>query len=115
MSVESCNPCVTDPADDRAPWATMIPSTLGGWIRATDYDALQDEVERLRSFAAGMLDLCPHTECEGVQELAVQHGVLVEVTATDPCGEGCHCAELVDFPTQCFRIAPSYADGGSPS
>jgi hypothetical protein len=73
----------------------------------------------LSAFARGMLDLCPHTECEGVQELAVNQRVLVEVTATEPCGEDCLCADAVPFfPAVCYRLAPDLrqpdADRGKP-
>jgi hypothetical protein len=68
--------------------------------------ALTARVVELSAFARGMLDLCPHTECEGVQELAVNQGVLVEVTVTEPCGDNCMCAEVSDFPLTCYRLAP---------
>lgn len=74
--------------------------------------ALAARVAELRRFAVGILDLCPHTECEGIQELAVNHGVLVEVTVTEPCGDNCECAEVSDFPLTCYRLAPEFADGG---
>ena len=74
-------------------------------------DALTARVAELRRFAVGILDLCPHTECEGIQELAVNHGVLVEVTVTEPCGDNCECAEVSDFPLTCYRLAPEFADG----
>ncbi len=73
---------------------------------------MQREIDRLQAFARGMLDLCPFDECEGVQELAVQQGVLVEVAAAEPCGEDCKCAWVTDFPAQCFRLAPSLATAG---
>jgi hypothetical protein len=79
---------------------------------------LQARVAELSAFARGILDLCPHTECEGIQELAVNQGVLVEVTATEPCGDECACAEVSDFPQACYRLAADLqqpaADGDKP-
>lgn len=40
-----------------------------------------------------------------LQELGVKHGLLREVTVTEPCStDGCACAEVVDFPTTCYRF-----------
>lgn len=40
-----------------------------------------------------------------LQELAVSAGVLVSREVTEPCGEGCSCALVTDFPTECFFTA----------
>lgn len=85
-------------------WNTAIEFYLRG------YEDLEARIAELRRFAVGILDLCPHTECEGIQELAVNHGVLVEVTVTEPCGDNCECAEVSDFPLTCYRLAPEFAD-----
>jgi hypothetical protein len=39
-----------------------------------------------------------------VQDYLVQAGLLAPATATEPCGEGCACAEIADFPTLCYRL-----------
>jgi hypothetical protein len=52
------------------------------------------------------------------QELAAKHGVLVEVTATEPCGSqgSCSCEESgVGFPTTCFRNGPAIEATPSPA
>lgn len=87
-----------------------MPTTIVEMVKASEYDVLAARVAELRRFAVGILDLCPHTECEGIQELAVNHGVLVEVTVTEPCGDNCECAEVSDFPLTCYRLAPEFAD-----
>lgn len=38
-----------------------------------------------------------------LQEEAVKLGLLVSVHVTEPCGEGCRCAEYGDFPQDCLR------------
>ncbi|MEM9759663.1 MAG: hypothetical protein AAF933_10545, partial [Pseudomonadota bacterium] len=36
-------------------------------------------------------------------------GLITEVTVTEPCCEGyCTCAEVTDFPTECYRFTPEY-------
>lgn len=33
-------------------------------------------------------------------------GLLVKVPVTEPCGDGCNCAEYGDFQQDCLRLAP---------
>lgn len=40
-----------------------------------------------------------------LQEACAGLAVLEEKEATEPCGEGCVCAEWDDFPQKCFFIA----------
>jgi hypothetical protein len=40
-----------------------------------------------------------------LQDKAEECGLLVRVTATEPCGEVCSCAEYDDFPQQCLRYS----------
>lgn len=89
-------------------WNSAIEFYLRG------YEDLEARVAELGAFARGILELCPHTECEGIQELAVNHGVLVEVTVTEPCGDDCMCAEVSDFPLKCYRLSPSLQIGDKP-
>ncbi|CAE6810826.1 hypothetical protein R69746_05610 [Paraburkholderia aspalathi] len=37
-----------------------------------------------------------------LQQAALDCGLIEERTATEPCGEGCTCAEVADFPMQCY-------------
>lgn len=49
-----------------------------------------------------------------IQDWGEELGLLVRVEATEPCGEGCVCAEYTnDFPTDCYRPAPM-PDVGAP-
>ena len=41
-----------------------------------------------------------------IQELLVKHGCIEMVTVDAPCSEVCLCAEVSDFPTQCYKIVP---------
>lgn len=48
------------------------------------------------------------TDIDGgsIQDKLVELGLLVEVPATEPCSEYCHCVEYgADFPTTCVRVA----------
>ena len=40
-----------------------------------------------------------------IQDWGEELGLLLRVTATEPCGEGCYCDEYTgsDFPTDCYR------------
>ncbi len=38
-----------------------------------------------------------------IQEMAENHGLLVQKTMTEPCCDDCMCAEVSDFPTTCYR------------
>ena len=40
------------------------------------------------------------------QEMAIKLGLLVERQVTEPCSETCICAEMSDFPTRCYFLAP---------
>lgn len=39
-----------------------------------------------------------------IQDKLTELGLLVEVTATEPCGENCACVEYGDFPQKCLRV-----------
>lgn len=39
-----------------------------------------------------------------IQETGARCGLLEEKTMTEPCCDTCVCAELTDFPAQCFRL-----------
>ena len=38
-----------------------------------------------------------------LQDKAEALGLLVRVDVTEPCGEGCSCAQYDDFPQMCLR------------
>jgi hypothetical protein len=64
------------------------------------------EINKLRAFAQAILDDFPDSAPDGfeIQELAEQHGLLEPVEVTKPChDEFCSCAEVGDFPMQCYR------------
>lgn len=39
------------------------------------------------------------------QDKAVELGLLVTVTMTEPCGVGCNCVAYGEFPLTCYRLA----------
>ena len=41
-----------------------------------------------------------------IQDMAVEHGLLVETKVSEPCGEYCRCDNYgAEFPTICYRYA----------
>lgn len=48
---------------------------------------------------------CADVDGASIQDKLVELGLLVEVPVTEPCGEGCTCAEYGDFPQTCLRLA----------
>lgn len=43
-----------------------------------------------------------------IQDVAEKHGVLIRTAVTEPCDpEHCPCAEVDDFPLECFRLPPA--------
>ncbi len=44
-----------------------------------------------------------------LQDIAHKHGLLLEITATEPCAEDCVCAEAGEFPATCYRLHPTLA------
>lgn len=68
-------------------------------------------LEKLAKFGAAVL-LAHRNDGEpgnldggDLQEMAVKHGVLEERQVTQPCGEGCACAAVTEFPTTCYFVA----------
>jgi hypothetical protein len=73
----------------------------------------QCEVERLRAFASDVMTAWPIGDVDGseLQEYAVRRGLLTPVERTEPCGDGCSCAEYYatdDWPEgiTCYRRPP---------
>jgi hypothetical protein len=65
------------------------------------------DIDKLRAFAQAVLDGWPDVpQWDGfdLQDLAVKHGLLEATTVTEFCGEGCQCAEVNEFPMECFRF-----------
>ena len=63
---------------------------------------------KLRAFAKELMEeWAEHFALDGgdIQELALKHGLLVEVEMTELCGELCECAEAGDFPQTCNRFS----------
>lgn len=60
-----------------------------------------NDIDRLRAFANDIIDEY-QLDVEGVQDIAVKHGLLAAVNVTEPCGPDCRCAEY-GFPTECYR------------
>lgn len=66
------------------------------------------EAEPLRKFALWAIDESSEAmsfDGADVQDKAVELGLLVEVQASEPCGESCSCAEF-GFPVTCYRPTP---------
>ena len=65
-------------------------------MKARDFEKFADEMLQI-AFQGGYADGAD------IQDLAEKCGLLEEVTRTSACSEtGCVCAELGDFPQQCY-------------
>lgn len=88
--------------------AKMLQVADGGQYRA-DWEApirrLVGKRNSLRAFAQAILRDFPEgaPDCFGIQDLAVEHGLLEGVEATESCGDDCWCAEYGGFPMTCYR------------
>ncbi len=74
-------------------------------MSASDRRAYRDR-DTLRAFAQEITnsfleERVPDTD--GLEQLLVRHGLLVEVPARESCGLGCTCYSLAAFPTVCLR------------
>jgi len=78
-----------------------------------DLAALQEQAEQrlkrdeknFKGFADEIIDAGwsgVNLDGADIQEIAVKHGLLKEVTRTERCGDKCDCVDVVEFPTQCF-------------
>ena len=64
------------------------------------------EKPNFEEFADAMLDIAwQGGDADGatIQELAEKHGLLKETEVAESCGENCVCAEVSDFPLNCYR------------
>ena len=66
------------------------------------------DFDRLRAFAIAVLNDFPDSAPDGceIHDLAIKHGLLIGEDVTQPCSEGCRCAEYGDFPQTCYRRSP---------
>jgi hypothetical protein len=104
-------------------------------IRLTDHERLQAEAERLQSaraadkarikFLEGLQSkLAPFAleimraanqgaSFDGweIQDTARKHGLMTHHEVSEPCGEGCACAEF-EFPGECYRIDAALSQQG---
>lgn len=62
-------------------------------------DSLVEFANRILT-AASESDYLDHSE---IHDMAIECGLLTEVLAESPCGEGCICAECDDFPQTCYQ------------
>lgn len=71
-------------------------------------DALRAEVTSLRLFANEIMNDWWEGDLDGGsrQDIAERHGLIAGFEVTEACGELCNCAELGEWPTQCFRRTP---------
>lgn len=68
---------------------------------------MSSDTDKLRAFAREILhEWYDTTDLDGgtLQEMAERHGLLEPHTVTESCGDHCGCAEMGDFPTQCYRM-----------
>jgi hypothetical protein len=70
---------------------------------------LEAELTKLKAFALWALagyrgDELGDIDGGDLQDKAEALGLLVGVTVTEPCGEGCNCMDWDDFPQTCYRI-----------
>lgn len=74
-------------------------------------DALLTERDALAQFAAKALDalrgvnIGNHWDGGDAQAAMLACGLLEPFTATEACGEDCACAEIHDFPQECYRLS----------
>lgn len=72
-----------------------------------EIEELDQEIDRLRAFAQAILKDYPEFIPEDfeIQDLAVEHGLLKGVEATEPCAPdgACWCEGYDDFPQTCYR------------
>lgn len=73
-------------------------------------EAAERENERLRLFCGKVLGTSRDTMSDvyggDVQDWALDCGLLEERSVIEPCGEGCRCAEVADFPLKCCFYTP---------
>ncbi len=71
---------------------------------------LERENAALRAFANDIIAV-DDPDRSDIQDAGVKHGLLENVTATEPCGYACACAEL-GFPAECYRKTKALDAGG---
>lgn len=82
-----------------------VPRRHAGAIVHPAFVAFADDVLAMAWEGAG-------PDGDDIQQAALRHGLLCEVTVTEPCGEVCACAEVGEFPAVCYRkrYVPPYPD-----
>lgn len=71
-----------------------------------EISALKADRDNLRAFAVDIMGDWPeggNLDGGDIQDIASEHGLLIETTVTESCGEGCTCQHYTSFPTTCFR------------
>lgn len=65
----------------------------------------QETTDKLRAFAQAVLKNWPDCMLDGeeIQEIAVEHGLLIGTVKTERCGDWCGCAEYDEFPVICYH------------
>lgn len=109
---------MTDRQQDHAAVLRRMRDRAAEWgdgnenIAALDYalGALAD-AEKLRGFVVAILpmdaDWIGDVDGGTLQDAAEVHGLIARTPVTEPCGEACNCAEVGDFPQDCFRPTPT--------
>lgn len=82
-------------------WVTIQP--MGDVVR------LRAENEKLRAALIAVYRLMDmdgsDIDCCDLQGKLIEHGVVVEYTATEPCCDSCTCEEYgPEFPMKCYRL-----------
>ena len=94
------------------PEADLLVDCGQGFVRGWTVTALAD-VLRLAAFGAWAArefrDSLADVDGGSAQDAMERLGVIAKHTVTEPCGEGCVCAEYGDFPHECFKFVPSVA------
>ncbi len=93
-----------------------VPSDPGGWLAKARAALAQEPapattpVQRLAAFGAWCArefrDSLSDVDGGSAQDAMARLGVIVKHTVTEPCGEGCVCAEYGDFPHECYKFPP---------
>jgi hypothetical protein len=103
----------------RGSHADLMPTLNVPLVRRADAERLianlQAEVVKLRAFAVDVMEAWPEGDLDGdtLQSAAIEHGLLERKSPdpTEPCGEGCLCAQYVDMDEwavgiECYRRTP---------
>lgn len=108
---EMMPPYVATLIDDRARRAIRHVDALVAALRQEPQGGMSEEETGVMRFARFGAELFKRHRNDGypgdvdggeLQELAEKFGLIEQREVTEPCGDGCTCAEIGDFPSVCY-------------